>query len=465
MIYISAERLTNIQNLDRAVSDTQRNQIMGHRKAITFQKWYLSSRIVVDTQAAFLGQEPMSDLIKEMGKMALRRDPNLPKGLTEAQKEEAHLAEDLVQARIECNELRCQLKHAYRYINQAPNECPMLQRYRELKKKINTLKQRYEREAFDDILADFHSNADLESMIAQLKGEPLTSTVGLPAIQHGMPQRNELARSLFKPIEDDDAWSRVVTVMSELCLLFEGGPCQVVSSTADRSLDAASRVNGSMLDVISVTTELLTNANEYAAAGSKKAITVVSKPATEPQLRDPISSSAHNADSTDTPMPDISSVAAEPLLHQNKSPKKCSAKPTGSTSKRVMKLDLQICVDPPARQRKPILQEGPRGLSTGPKPRGPRRRPYTCLFCVESNAKGRFAHAHHLRRHYRTKHFAYQTGSFYCPVPECNMLIDDPDRFASHAASTHKAAIGVGASIMNTSTRQAKPGQLATFTL
>ena len=438
---------------------------MGHRKAITFQKWYLSSRIVVDTQAAFLGQEPMSDLIKEMGKMALRRDPNLPKGLTETQKKEAHLAEDLVQARIECNELRCRLKHAYRYINQAPKDYPMLKQYRDLKKKINTLKQRYEREAFDGVLADFHSNADLESMITQLKGEPLTSTVGLPPIQHSIPQRNELARSLFKPIEDDDAWSRVVTVMSELCLLSEGEPSQVVSSTTDRSLDAASRVDVSMLDAISVTTELPTNANEYAAAHSEKAMSLVLKPATEPQLHDFISFSAHEAGSIDTPMPDISSVAAEPLLHQYKSPKKCSAKLMGSTSERVTKLHPQICVNPPARQRKPVVQGSPRGLSTGPKSRGPRRRPYTCLFCAENNARSRFAHAHHLRRHYRTKHFAYQTGSFYCPVPECNMLIEDPDRFASHAASIHKAAIGVRASIMNTSTRQAKPGQLATFTL
>lgn len=341
----------------------------------------------------------------------------------------------------------------------------MLKQYRELNKRINTLKQRYEREAFEDILNDFHSNADLESMIAQLKGEPLTSTVGLPAIRYGIPQRNELARNLFKPIEDDDAWSRVVTVMSELCLLSEEKPRQMLSSTANRLLDPTSSVDVSMSDAIFMTTKLPAHANEYLAARSEKGTALVSKPTVESQLRSPVSSSAHHSDSVDTPMPDASSITTELPLHQYKPPKKCRAKPTGSTLKKVTELHLKTSINTQARQRNPVLQKDPRGLLIELKSPGTRRRPYTCLFCLGSNVKSHFAHTHHLRRHYRTKHFAYQTGSFYCPVPECNKLIDDPDRFAAHAASVHKAAIGVRASIMNTSTKQAKPGQLATFTL
>ena len=55
---------------------------MGHARSETFLKHYTSSSIVADVQATFLGQESQADLIKEVGRITLLRDPNLPRELT-----------------------------------------------------------------------------------------------------------------------------------------------------------------------------------------------------------------------------------------------------------------------------------------------------------------------------------------------------------------------------------------------
>lgn len=55
-------------------------------------------------QAAFLGQDSMSNVIKEIGKLCLHRDPELPKRLTDTQRALAHQHPDITsaeQARIE----------------------------------------------------------------------------------------------------------------------------------------------------------------------------------------------------------------------------------------------------------------------------------------------------------------------------------------------------------------------------
>ena len=74
---------------DSGVSDQQRDQIMGHARSETFLKHCISSSVIVDVQATFLGKELKANQIKEMGKLTLRRDPNLPKSLTPVQRQQA----------------------------------------------------------------------------------------------------------------------------------------------------------------------------------------------------------------------------------------------------------------------------------------------------------------------------------------------------------------------------------------
>ncbi|KAI4260744.1 MAG: hypothetical protein LQ352_000136 [Teloschistes flavicans] len=84
---------------DRGVSDQQRNQILGHARSDTFLKHYISSNVVVDVQATFLGTASRADLIKEIGKLYLRRDPNLPKQLSDHQRTQAYQRPDIIRIR------------------------------------------------------------------------------------------------------------------------------------------------------------------------------------------------------------------------------------------------------------------------------------------------------------------------------------------------------------------------------
>ena len=78
------------------MSDQQRNQILGHARSDTFLEYYISSDVAVDVQATFLGNASKSDLIKEIGKICLRQDPNLPKRLSKEEKTQALQHPDLI---------------------------------------------------------------------------------------------------------------------------------------------------------------------------------------------------------------------------------------------------------------------------------------------------------------------------------------------------------------------------------
>ncbi len=72
----------------------------------------MSQHVVVDVQAAFLGHDSMSDIIKEIGKLCLRRDPNLPKRLTDSQRASAHQHPDIISAEQAKVELQKQISLA-----------------------------------------------------------------------------------------------------------------------------------------------------------------------------------------------------------------------------------------------------------------------------------------------------------------------------------------------------------------
>ena len=72
-----------------AVDDQRRKLNMRHARSETFLKDYISSSVVDDVQATFLNQDFKSNVINEMGMLTLRRDSNLGKESTDAQKNQA----------------------------------------------------------------------------------------------------------------------------------------------------------------------------------------------------------------------------------------------------------------------------------------------------------------------------------------------------------------------------------------
>ncbi len=205
--------------LDRGVSDQQRNQILGHARSDTFLKHYISSNVVVDVQATFLGTASRSDLIKEIGKLCLRRDPNLPKRLSDDQRMQAHQHSDVIRAQKQKDAIAQRLQNDFGSIKNG-SKSPDGIRHTRVQSKLRALKLRVERDAFAQILREFHSAADLDHMVTQLNGEELTSKM-LTSAPHILEERRQLAYDLFQPATES-SFAKMVDVMARLCSLYEG---------------------------------------------------------------------------------------------------------------------------------------------------------------------------------------------------------------------------------------------------
>ena len=358
---------------------------MGHARSETFLKHYMSSSVIVDVQATFLGQDSKSDLIKEMGKLTLRRDPNLPKKLTNEQKAQAYNVPELIAACQQFALLRRDIQSQFGAMNKAPEGNLFIGEHNKLRQRINTMKLCFKREALEKLLRDYHTNADLQYMIAQLKGEKPISTPMLAPINYVLPERIELAHRLFQPA-DDFTFTLIVSTMVRLCGLHE-----------DRYHD------------------------RFAETTNTAPKTSVFDPATD------------QISSDNTQQPPLGNAITE------------------SYGKLDISIDtsLKSCVaDRQTKQRPELQEETPKPLSNQPKIRRDRTA-LVCLFCQEKGGRKQpFPRKDSLRRHYRTRHFQYQVGAFFCPVPGCGQLIKDPNHFCSHAVSIHKSDLGARASIM-----------------
>ncbi|KAL9581014.1 MAG: hypothetical protein Q9203_006070 [Teloschistes exilis] len=71
---------------DAGVSQPQLLQILGHRKVDTYLRHYQSTEVRVDVQATFLGTTSKANMIKEIGRLCIRDDSNLPRSLTPEQR-------------------------------------------------------------------------------------------------------------------------------------------------------------------------------------------------------------------------------------------------------------------------------------------------------------------------------------------------------------------------------------------
>jgi len=176
---------------DRGVSESQRNQILGQAHSETFLKYYISQHFLVDVQAALLGQDSISDMIEEIGKLCLRRDPDLPKRLTDSQRASAHRHPDIISAEQAKVELQKQISLAHSNTRSAADSPEGIES-RRLCQRIRAMKLREERAALAEALRRYHSTADLDHMVAQLKGEEPPSQILAP-VEHAIANRNWLA--------------------------------------------------------------------------------------------------------------------------------------------------------------------------------------------------------------------------------------------------------------------------------
>ncbi|MCJ1328817.1 hypothetical protein MMC10_005494, partial [Thelotrema lepadinum] len=63
------------------------------------------------------------------------------------------------------------IQNQFGAMNKAPQESLIVSERNKLRQRINTMKLRFERETLEKLLKNYYTNADLQHMIAQLKGE------------------------------------------------------------------------------------------------------------------------------------------------------------------------------------------------------------------------------------------------------------------------------------------------------
>lgn len=155
---------------------------------------------MVDVQSTFLGTTSKSDIIKEIGKLRLRHDPNLPRCLTKAQKQQAHshpgLQEQIGPLEQRQDFLKQDLQARFGTMQNGKSTPEYTERKR-IKEKIRGLKVRAEKELFNSTLQNFHDTADLNHMLSQLEGKTSFAEM-LPPKTYISEERQRLAATLFK---------------------------------------------------------------------------------------------------------------------------------------------------------------------------------------------------------------------------------------------------------------------------
>lgn len=161
----------------------------------------------------------MSNIIKEIGKLCLRQDPNLPRRLTDSQRASAHQHPDIISAEQDLVELQKQVSLVHSNCRQVADSLKGIEHKRH-RSRIRAMKLREERAALKEALRHYHSTADLDHMVAQLQGEKPSSRLLAP-VEHTIADRNWLAVNLFLPVTDE-SFADIVETMSRLCSQSEG---------------------------------------------------------------------------------------------------------------------------------------------------------------------------------------------------------------------------------------------------
>ena len=109
---------------------------MDHTNSAIFQRNYLSRMIRYDTQAAYGGTAPRTELIQAANRMSRRIDPRRPKELTEAQSASIRQEEDIQELRGRRDELFQRIRHQFTFIYRAEGQA-IYDQYEETKRAVD----------------------------------------------------------------------------------------------------------------------------------------------------------------------------------------------------------------------------------------------------------------------------------------------------------------------------------------
>ncbi|KAL8641816.1 MAG: hypothetical protein Q9228_001434 [Teloschistes exilis] len=231
---------------DSGTSQPQLLQILGHAKIETFINHYQSSSIVVDVQSTFLGDQSKSAMIKQIGRLCQRLDPNMPRRLTEEQVRDAYrqpkfrqILHDMERRR---HSLRLDLVKLHGRVT-AGLKTDKGQEYSKVGSRLRYCRRRATKEYLRKILEKYHDTADLDAMVLQLQDKENFITEMLPEPQFVLEERRRLATLLFQPTTET-SFAQIVEDLSSLCMRRERIPGPGRHPTSDEISEARDSSEG-----------------------------------------------------------------------------------------------------------------------------------------------------------------------------------------------------------------------------
>jgi len=202
----------------------QRNQALGQSRADVFERYYISRKVNVDIQSAYLGTAPRSDLLMAIGRMSLSSDPRAPKSLNEEQKRQAHSAPEVLRLQSLRDEKKIEIKSLYKIVKEAKGT-PLYDEYQVLNREVNTEKIFQTKLKMREVRQTYFANVNEIEIARQLSGRSVAAPAVLNTrpIQYPFPERARLAKALFGSTIADIREHRVSAIedLVRLCSLRE----------------------------------------------------------------------------------------------------------------------------------------------------------------------------------------------------------------------------------------------------
>lgn len=102
-----------------AVSEAERNQILGHRSSKVFGDWYHGQDVTFDIQARVCGLPSQADIIRACTTMVIKRDQRYPQKPTAEMRKEAEEEAAVVKAKAQSEQAKENLVNRYGTLTQA----------------------------------------------------------------------------------------------------------------------------------------------------------------------------------------------------------------------------------------------------------------------------------------------------------------------------------------------------------
>lgn len=227
---VSGSPLGSCSYTSGAATEAERNQIMGHRSSKTFE-YYLSERVKVDVQAAFLGSRSKPHLLTSLGSMGRSVDCRAPNGLGPCEREGLKLHPDVIKSKQKRDEMASEVRENRRSTDSMIGEESNDHKYRKAQKELNTVRVAARVSVLKETRRKYFRSVDTRDLDAQVSSGASQAhpspPLPIPKAQPVFQERSRLIELLFQntstlpDTERLDCRIEAITNMVSLCHLRE----------------------------------------------------------------------------------------------------------------------------------------------------------------------------------------------------------------------------------------------------